>query len=232
MEKKANTGSLNVNGGAGGLNADHGMANRHRELMETGSMSVLARKLGLLQPEEKTSKVLIYGGQTPCEDELDFIEHLSNEAEIAVGELEAYESALEARRAAVSAREAAESQGDEGKTLAEAAREIEDSIPEPVPHSRDMALYTHISRDRLKAYGCIFPAIGSGKSFSPEQLYSLVRESEIKYGIDEAEFNSKVDMIAERAIADACTGSNPRQLDKEEMKKLFECIYYGNKVEF
>jgi len=53
-----------------------------------------------------------------------------------------------------------------------------------------------------------------------------------EYGIDEVEFNSKVDMIAERAIADACTGSNPRQLSKDEMKKLFESIYYGNKVDF
>ncbi|OOM77724.1 aldehyde-alcohol dehydrogenase [Clostridium puniceum] len=53
-----------------------------------------------------------------------------------------------------------------------------------------------------------------------------------EYGIDETEFNLKVDMISERSIADACTGSNPRQLSKDEMKKLFECIYYGNKVDF
>lgn len=53
-----------------------------------------------------------------------------------------------------------------------------------------------------------------------------------EYGIDEEEFKAKVDLISERAIGDACTGSNPRQINKDEMKKLFECIYYGNKVEF
>ena len=53
-----------------------------------------------------------------------------------------------------------------------------------------------------------------------------------EYGIDETEFNSKIDLISERAIEDACTGSNPRQLDKDEMKKIFECVYYGNKVDF
>lgn len=53
-----------------------------------------------------------------------------------------------------------------------------------------------------------------------------------EYGIDENEFNLKVDLISERSIQDACTGSNPRQLSKDEMKKIFECVYYGNKVDF
>lgn len=53
-----------------------------------------------------------------------------------------------------------------------------------------------------------------------------------EYGIDEEEFKAKVDLISERSIADACTGSNPRQLNKDEMKKIFECVYYGNKVDF
>ena len=53
-----------------------------------------------------------------------------------------------------------------------------------------------------------------------------------EYGIDEEEFKAKVDLISERAIGDACTGSNPRQINKDQMKKIFECVYYGNKVEF
>lgn len=53
-----------------------------------------------------------------------------------------------------------------------------------------------------------------------------------EYGIDETEFNSKLDLISERAIGDACTGSNPREIDKEQMKKLFKCIYYGTEVDF
>ena len=53
-----------------------------------------------------------------------------------------------------------------------------------------------------------------------------------EYGIDEEVFKAKVDLISERAVGDACTGSNPRVINKDEMKKIFECIYYGNKVEF
>ena len=53
-----------------------------------------------------------------------------------------------------------------------------------------------------------------------------------EYGIDEEVFKAKVDLIAERAVGDACTGSNPRQINKDEMKKIFECVYYGNKVDF
>jgi len=53
-----------------------------------------------------------------------------------------------------------------------------------------------------------------------------------EYGIDEELFNSKLDLIAERAILDACTGSNPRPIDKDQMKKIFQCVYSGEKVDF
>lgn len=53
-----------------------------------------------------------------------------------------------------------------------------------------------------------------------------------EFGIDEKEFLEKVDMIAENAVGDACTGSNPRSITNEEMSKLFKCIYYGEEVNF
>lgn len=53
-----------------------------------------------------------------------------------------------------------------------------------------------------------------------------------EYGVDEAFFKSKVELIAQRAIADACTGANPRTITKDEMVKLFEAVYYGNEVTF
>lgn len=53
-----------------------------------------------------------------------------------------------------------------------------------------------------------------------------------EYGIDEQEFKSKLKLVAERAVEDACTGSNPRVITNEEMEKLFECVYYGTKVDF
>lgn len=53
-----------------------------------------------------------------------------------------------------------------------------------------------------------------------------------EFGIDEAEFKEKVEEISKNAIGDACTGSNPREINADQMKALFECIYYGNEVTF
>ena len=38
--------------------------------------------------------------------------------------------------------------------------------------------------------------------------------------------------IAKSAVADACTGSNPRQPSQEEMEKLLKCCYYDTEVDF
>ena len=45
-------------------------------------------------------------------------------------------------------------------------------------------------------------------------------------------FLARVDEIADNAIADACTGSNPRQPSQEEMEKLLKCCYYDTEVDF
>lgn len=50
--------------------------------------------------------------------------------------------------------------------------------------------------------------------------------------IDEAEFNSKLKTVAELAVGDACTGSNPRQITPAEMEKLLTCCYYDTEVDF
>ena len=52
------------------------------------------------------------------------------------------------------------------------------------------------------------------------------------FGIKEDEFKEKISDIAENAVADACTGSNPRSIDSKTMEKLFTCIYYGTEVDF
>lgn len=52
------------------------------------------------------------------------------------------------------------------------------------------------------------------------------------YGISEEDFKANVDRVANNAIQDACTGSNPRSINEDEMKKLFTAIYYGDKVNF
>ncbi len=53
-----------------------------------------------------------------------------------------------------------------------------------------------------------------------------------EFGINEEEFKEKVSNIAELAVGDACTGSNPRIITPELMEKLLNCTYYGTKVVF
>lgn len=53
-----------------------------------------------------------------------------------------------------------------------------------------------------------------------------------EFGIQEAEFKEKVSKIAELAVGDACTGSNPRPITPAEMEKLLNCVYYGTEVNF
>ena len=50
--------------------------------------------------------------------------------------------------------------------------------------------------------------------------------------VPEDEFLEKLPKIAELAIGDACTGSNPRQPSQEEMEKLLKCCYYDTEVDF
>ena len=46
------------------------------------------------------------------------------------------------------------------------------------------------------------------------------------------EFKEKAAHIAELAVGDACTGSNPRPIDPAAMEKLLTCTYYGTEVDF
>ena len=50
--------------------------------------------------------------------------------------------------------------------------------------------------------------------------------------IDEKEFNEKLHDVAANAIADACTGSNPRQPSQEDMEKLMLAVYYDKEIDF
>jgi alcohol dehydrogenase class IV len=50
--------------------------------------------------------------------------------------------------------------------------------------------------------------------------------------IDEKEFLDKLPKVAELAVGDACTGSNPRSITPEVMEKLLYCCYYDTEVTF
>ena len=43
---------------------------------------------------------------------------------------------------------------------------------------------------------------------------------------------ARVDEIADNAIADACTGSNPRIPNHDEMVALLKACYYDTEVDF
>ena len=49
-------------------------------------------------------------------------------------------------------------------------------------------------------------------------------------GVDEQEFLSKVDMLADRAFEDQCTTANPRLPLVEELKQILIDSYYGNNI--
>ena len=105
-----------------------------------------------------------------------------------------------------------------------------------------------------KRYGVIADYMHLGGSNDDEKVALLIKElrkmnDDLKiphciknYGADsypveqgfvpEDVFLERLPGIAERAIGDACTGSNPRQPSQEEMAKLLKCCYSDTEVDF
>lgn len=95
----------------------------------------------------------------------------------------------------------------------------------------------------LKRYGEIGKNLGLSGSDEEiaHELIKMIRGLNAKFdiknnlrdfGIKEDEFKEKIDAIATNAVADACTGSNPRSIDVATMKKLFEYVYEGKDLDF
>lgn len=53
-----------------------------------------------------------------------------------------------------------------------------------------------------------------------------------EYGIEEAAWNEKLDEVAANAMADPCTGTNPRQPEGDELKNILDYCFKGEKVDF
>ncbi len=51
-------------------------------------------------------------------------------------------------------------------------------------------------------------------------------------GVSKNDFKAHCREIAENAVSDPCTGSNPRTIDAENMLKVLTCAYYGEDVTF
>lgn len=111
-----------------------------------------------------------------------------------------------------------------------------------VPHGRANALllpnvirYNSKSTDKY-----IMLAKRFGKSTAEDfaQVVEKLRKSvgiedSIKeYGIDTATWQEKLDSITKNASNDACVGCNPRQPSLEDLKKIYQFCYKGEKVDF
>ncbi len=105
-----------------------------------------------------------------------------------------------------------------------------------------------------KRYAVIADYMGLGGDTTEEKIHNLIEHLRGMndalniphcighYGADsfpaeqgfvpENVFLARVHDIAVNALADACTGSNPRQPSVEEMEKLLKCCYYDTEVDF
>ncbi len=120
-----------------------------------------------------------------------------------------------------------------------------------IPHGCANAIYLpyviqYNAKDAtaMKRYADIARAVGLTGTTDSELVAALIAKIDAynvklnipktlkDFGVNEAEFNEKLPKIAELAVGDACTGSNPRAITPAEMEKLLSCPYYGNKVDF
>jgi acetaldehyde dehydrogenase/alcohol dehydrogenase len=88
-------------------------------------------------------------------------------------------------------------------------------------------------------YAEIADALGLKGKTDDDKISSLIKainelkaKLEIKnsikeYGIDEKEFEARLDDMTEQAFDDQCTGANPRYPLMSEMKELYKNAYYG-----
>ena len=105
-----------------------------------------------------------------------------------------------------------------------------------------------------KRYGVIADYMGLGGANDDEKVANLIAflrkmnddlnipQCIKNYGADsypcengfvpEEVFLERLPEIAKNAVADACTGSNPRAISVAEMEKLFKCCYYDLDVDF
>lgn len=59
-----------------------------------------------------------------------------------------------------------------------------------------------------------------------------IKQSYKENGVSEELLNQNIEKIAENAVKDPCTASNPREIDVENMKKVLLCAYNGEDVTF
>lgn len=118
-----------------------------------------------------------------------------------------------------------------------------------IPHGLANAIYLSAAiqfnaKTAKDAYADIARRLGLEGNTEDELVESLVNvvkqfrkymgmaNSLKEFGLSEDVFNENLQSIAETAVADPCTGTNPRNISVEEMKELFKAVYYGEDVNF
>ena len=118
-----------------------------------------------------------------------------------------------------------------------------------IPHGCANAIYLpYVIEFNAKQAGEIYADIarrlhlsGTTTNELVESLVRLIKELNTKmnlpstlkeYGISEDLFKANLDDISKSAVADPCTGTNPREITVEQMKELFEATFYGKEINF
>lgn len=120
-----------------------------------------------------------------------------------------------------------------------------------VPHGMANAIYLpyvieyNAKNPRAKAiYADVAKRLGLKANSEDEFVEALIKlirslkkelnmpDSLKEYGVSEDCFLKELDYISEHAVEDPCTGTNPREIDTETMKKMFKAVYYGEDVKF
>lgn len=118
-----------------------------------------------------------------------------------------------------------------------------------IPHGLANAIYLSAAiqfnaKTAKNAYADIARRLGLNGNTEDELVEALVNvvkqfrkdmgmaNSLKEFGLSEEIFNENLQSIAETAVADPCTGTNPREISVEEMKELFKAVYYGEDVNF
>lgn len=113
-----------------------------------------------------------------------------------------------------------------------------------IPHGCANAIYLPAAirfnaEEAGEKYADIAKRLGLTGSTTEERVDALVnfveglnRALEIpaslqEFGVQEDAFLANLDVIAEGAVGDPCTSTNPREISVEQMKELFKKAYYG-----
>lgn len=118
-----------------------------------------------------------------------------------------------------------------------------------IPHGCANAIYLPYviefnRKDASRVYADIakrLDLVGTTEEELVDSLVAMIKDFNEKlnipstlkeFGVSEETFKNNIDEVAKTAVDDPCTGTNPREISVDEMKKLFTSVFYGDQVNF